>query len=116
MAEKNPKRNPESSMRNTNATRSTETARVSEAAEPCNLRFASGFFFLMTLISVSLLVGRTHTLIVPTAIRPIALAIYISSSSLQTWAMIAKLYFSPVVCIQAERGHKLIHFGPYRFV
>jgi len=70
----------------------------------------------MTLISASFLVGRTHTLIVPTAIRWIALAIFIFSSSLQTWAMVANPYFSPVVRIQAERGHKLIHFGPYRFV
>ena len=79
--------------------------------------FASGFFFLMTLISASFLVGRAHTLIVPTAMRWIALATFISSSSLQTWAMVANPYFSPVVRIQAERGHKFsIHFGPYRFV
>lgn len=32
--EKNPKRNPEPSMRKTNATRSTETARVSGTTEP----------------------------------------------------------------------------------
>jgi hypothetical protein len=31
--DKNPKRNPEPSMRKTNATRSTETARVSDTAE-----------------------------------------------------------------------------------
>jgi protein-S-isoprenylcysteine O-methyltransferase Ste14 len=48
--------------------------------------------------------------------RWIALATFIFSSSLQTWAMVANSYFSPVVRIQAERGHKLIHFGPYRFV
>jgi protein-S-isoprenylcysteine O-methyltransferase Ste14 len=93
-----------------------ERAHPGPDSSATNLRFASGFFFLMTLISASFLVGRTHTLIVPTAIRWIALAIFISSSSLQTWAMVANPYFSPVVRIQAERGHKLIHFGPYRFV
>jgi protein-S-isoprenylcysteine O-methyltransferase Ste14 len=93
-----------------------ERAHPGQDSSASNLRFASGVFFLMTLISASFLVGRTHTLMVPTAIRWIALAIFISSSSLQTWAMVANPYFSPVVRIQAERGHKLIHFGPYRFV
>jgi protein-S-isoprenylcysteine O-methyltransferase Ste14 len=93
-----------------------ERAHPGPDSSATNLRFASGFFFLMTLISASFLVGRTHTLIVATAIRWIAFAIFISSSSLQTWSMVANPYFSPVVRIQAERGHKLIRFGPYRFV
>lgn len=80
------------------------------------LRFVSGFLFLLTLISASFLVGRVHALLVPTAIRWIALAIFTSSSSLQIWAMIANPFFSPVVRIQAERCHKLIDSGPYRFV
>lgn len=81
-----------------------------------NLRFASGLLFLLTLISASFLVGRTHTLIVPAATRWIAFAIFISSSSLQTWAMTANPFFSPAVRIQHERNHKLIDSGPYRFV
>jgi protein-S-isoprenylcysteine O-methyltransferase Ste14 len=93
-----------------------ERAHPGPDSSATNLRFASGFFFLMTLISASFLVGRAHTLIVPTAMRWIALATFISSSSPQTWAMVGNPYFSPVVRIQAERGHKLIHFGPYRFV
>lgn len=81
-----------------------------------HLRFFSGLFFLLTLISASFLVGRTHTLIAPTSMRWIALAIFMSSSSLQTWAMIANPFFSPAVRIQPERNHKLIDSGPYRFV
>lgn len=81
-----------------------------------HLRFASGFLFLLTLLCASFLVGRTHTLIVPTALRWIALAIFMSSTSLQTWAMIANPFFSPVVRIQAERRHSLIDSGPYRFI
>lgn len=81
-----------------------------------NLRFASGLSFLMTLICASFLVGRTHTLIVPILMRWIALALFMSSTSLQTWAMIANPFFSPAVRIQHERNHKLIDSGPYRFV
>lgn len=81
-----------------------------------NLRFVSGLFFLLTVISASFLVGRTNTLTVPTALRWIALAMFISATSLQTWAMITNPFFSPVVRIQLERGHKLIDFGPYMFV
>jgi protein-S-isoprenylcysteine O-methyltransferase Ste14 len=81
-----------------------------------HLRAVSGVFFLLTLISASFLVGRTHTLVAPTAFRWIALAIFTCSSSLQTWAMIANPFFSPVVRIQADRGHKLIDSGPYRLM
>jgi len=81
-----------------------------------NLRFASGLFFLITLTSAAFFVGRTHTLVVSTPIRSIALAIFMSGSFLQTWAMVANPFFSPAVRIQAERGHKLIDSGPYRFI
>jgi len=93
-----------------------ERANPGQDSSPSNLHIPSGFFFLMTLTSASLLVGRTNTLIVPIAIRWIALAIFASSSALQTWAMVANPFFSPVVRIQADRGHKLIDSGPYRLV
>jgi protein-S-isoprenylcysteine O-methyltransferase Ste14 len=93
-----------------------ERAHPGPDSSASNLRFASGFFALMTVMSASFLVGHTHTLIVPMAMRWIALAIFMCSSSLQTWAMIANPFFSPVVRIQAEHGHKLIDSGPYRFV
>jgi protein-S-isoprenylcysteine O-methyltransferase Ste14 len=93
-----------------------ERTRLGPDSGASHLRFASGLFFLLTLISASFLVGRTHTLIVPMTIRWIAVAIFIFSSSLQTWAMIANPFFSPVVRIQTDRGHKLIDSGPYRFM
>lgn len=93
-----------------------ERAHPGPDSNASHLRFVSGFFFLLTLICASLLVGRSHALIVPTAIRWAALAIFMSSSSLQTWAMIANPFFSPVVRVQTQRSHKLIDSGPYRFV
>lgn len=32
------------------------------------------------------------------------------------WAMGANAYFSPVVCIQEERGHRVADSGPYRII
>lgn len=80
------------------------------------LRFLSGSLFLLTLLSAAFLVGRIHVLVVSATVRWFALAIFISGSSMQTWAMIANPFFSPVVRIQADRGHKLIDSGPYRFM
>jgi protein-S-isoprenylcysteine O-methyltransferase Ste14 len=35
---------------------------------------------------------------------------------LGTWAMVTNAYFSAVVRIQKDRGHKVVTDGPYRFV
>jgi protein-S-isoprenylcysteine O-methyltransferase Ste14 len=93
-----------------------ERAHPGPDSSASHLRFISGFLFLLTLGSASFLVGRIHTLVVPAEMRWIALAIFIFSASLQTWAMIANPFFSPVVRIQADRDHKLIDSGPYRFL
>lgn len=93
-----------------------ERAHPGPDSSASHLHFVSGLLFLLTLLCASFLVGRTHTLIVPTALRWVALSIFMSSSSLQTWAMIANPFFSPVVRIQADHDHKLIDSGPYVFV
>jgi protein-S-isoprenylcysteine O-methyltransferase Ste14 len=94
-----------------------------ERADPQNpgigdgLRFATGFFFLLTLTVAAFFAGHLRFgLNVPTPIRHAALVAFVLSGSLQTWAMIANPFFSPVVRIQADRGHKLIDSGPYRFM
>lgn len=45
-----------------------------------------------------------------------ALVIFILGFSLATWAMIANMFFSSVVRIQTERGHRVVSSGPYRLV
>lgn len=81
------------------------------------LRFATGFLFLVTVAVAALSVGRLHTVfIVPTPLRGAALVAYTLSGSLQTWAMIANPFFSPVVRLQFESGHRVITAGPYRFM
>jgi protein-S-isoprenylcysteine O-methyltransferase Ste14 len=94
-----------------------------ERAHPRNtgiddgLRFATGFLFLLTLTVAALSVGRWHLgLNVPTRLRDAALVVFAFSGSLQTWAMIANPFFSPVVRLQSDRGHRVIESGPYKYM
>jgi protein-S-isoprenylcysteine O-methyltransferase Ste14 len=48
--------------------------------------------------------------------RAAALGVYLAGFGLSLWAMAANRFFSPVVRVQAERGHHVIRGGPYRFV
>src|SRR4051812_13998105 len=50
---------------------------------------------------------------IPVAVQAIALAGYAAGMGLSLWAMAANRFFSPVVRIQAERGHRLVSTGPY---
>ena len=81
------------------------------------LRFATGFLFLVTLAVAALSVGRLRTVFnVPTPLRGAALLAFTLSGSLQAWAMIVNPFFSPVVRLQAESGHRVITAGPYGFM
>src|SRR3954451_18494093 len=50
---------------------------------------------------------------IPAAVQAVALAGCAAGRGLSLWAMAANRYFSPVVRIQAERGHQLVSSGPY---
>ena len=49
-------------------------------------------------------------------VRGVALAIYGMAFSFSMWAMVVNRFFSSVVRLQPERGHRVIDSGPYRFV
>ena len=53
---------------------------------------------------------------VPWAARAAGLVLYVAGFGLSLWAMSANRFFSPVVRVQAERGHHVIRGGPYAFV
>jgi protein-S-isoprenylcysteine O-methyltransferase Ste14 len=93
-----------------------ERVNPGEEAIPSQFRFLAGVLFLLTLGTAAFLVGRMDRLAVPLLFRCLALKVFVLSSSLQTWAMIANPFFSPVVRVQSERGHRLIECGPYKFV
>jgi len=80
-------------------------------------RVAAGFLFLVTLTTAALDSGRLHQSgPMPDRLRILALALFALSASVQAWAMAVNPFFSPVVRIQSERGHRPITHGPYRFV
>lgn len=93
-----------------------ERERPGEEVIPSQLRFFAGFLFLLTAASAAFFVGRSGTLLVSAITRRFALAIFVASSSIQTWAMIANPFFSPVIRLQNEIAHRLVDSGPYRFV
>ena len=57
--------------------------------------------------------GRWHLAPVPDGIRVIALPLMVISALLVVQAMRANRFFSPVVRVQTERGHRVIDRGPY---
>ncbi|MFZ0798079.1 MAG: isoprenylcysteine carboxylmethyltransferase family protein [Terriglobales bacterium] len=78
-------------------------------------RIATGLLFLLTLAVAGFSVGHCRQgFNAPPPIRYLALALFLLSGAFQTWAMIVNPFFSPVVRVQAERGHHLILTGPYR--
>lgn len=48
--------------------------------------------------------------------RVLALLLYFLGSMLVTWAMVSNRFFSTMVRLQTERGHRVATGGPYRFV
>lgn len=57
--------------------------------------------------------GRWHLAPVPDLVRAIALPVMVVSALLVVQAMRANRFFSPVVRVQTERGHRVIDGGPY---
>lgn len=94
-----------------------ERAHPGQGAEDTRVRFAAGFLFIVTVGFAAIDVGRLHqsdTVPVPASI--IALAVCAAALGFQVWAMVVNPFFSPVIRIQAERGHRVITRGPYRWL
>jgi protein-S-isoprenylcysteine O-methyltransferase Ste14 len=73
--------------------------------------------FVAHLIIAALDVGRFHwSDDVPRNLQIAALAIFAVSMGVALWATAVNRFFSPVIRIQAERGHRLVTAGPYRYV
>jgi len=85
--------------------------------EDRSLRWRVAPFFLAHLIVAGLDVGRFGwSGSVPLVVHAAGLIAYVSGMGLAMRAMVVNRFFSPVVRIQEERGHRLITEGPYRFV
>jgi protein-S-isoprenylcysteine O-methyltransferase Ste14 len=57
--------------------------------------------------------GRWHLAPVPDTLRAIALVLMVPSALFVVQAMRANRFFSPVVRVQKERGHRVVDHGPY---
>lgn len=91
--------------------------RAHPRAQDATVRFGAGFLFLVTVGFGAMDVGRLHQSdAVPMPVSMIALAVFAAALGFQIWAMIANPFFSPVIRIQAERGHHVITRGPYRWL
>jgi len=73
--------------------------------------------FLAHYVVAALDVGRFHwSGTVPTPIHLAGLFGYAFGLGLTFWAMRTNRFFSPVVRLQTDRGHRVISTGPYAFV
>ena len=77
-----------------------------------------GPWFLFTHVVVaSLDVGRLQwSNVVPLWLQVVGLVGFGMSVAMLIWAMSVNRFFSPVVRIQSERGHRIVTDGPYRYV
>jgi protein-S-isoprenylcysteine O-methyltransferase Ste14 len=57
--------------------------------------------------------GRWHLAPVPDTLRALALVMMVPSALFVVEAMRANRFFSPVVRVQKERGHRVVDSGPY---
>ena len=77
----------------------------------------TGLFIFANLVAAALDAGRFHwTDSVPPPLQVFGLGGIILGMALLTWVMAVNTFFSKVVRIQQERGHRVIQSGPYRFV
>lgn len=81
------------------------------------LRFIVIPFLLCHLIVAGLDVGRFQwSGSVPLAVHVGGFVGYAGGLGLTVWAVVVNRFYSPVVRIQHERGHRLITAGPYQYV
>ena len=52
----------------------------------------------------------------PTTLRAVALVVYAAGLGFSMWAIATNCFFSSVVRLQSDRGHRVVDTGPYRYV
>lgn len=73
-------------------------------------------FFAAHLFVAGLDAGRFHWSVLPRIVQLVALVPFAAAMTLSVWSCYANRFFSPVVRIQAERGHRVVTGGPYRWI
>jgi protein-S-isoprenylcysteine O-methyltransferase Ste14 len=73
--------------------------------------------FLATIALAAFDVGHLHLSDnVPVILSVIALIMFAVASGFQAWAMSVNSFYSPLIHIQADRGHSVVTCGPYRIL
>jgi protein-S-isoprenylcysteine O-methyltransferase Ste14 len=81
------------------------------------VRFVIGPLYIGHMLLAALDAGRFHwSDSVPAPLRALGLVGYAGGIGLLTWSAAVNRFFSPVVRVQAERGHHVISAGPYGIV
>jgi len=96
-----------------------ERGRLVAGGERSDLLLASSFAVLLypgTLITCGLDTRFAWSPPLPEIAQLLALGLFAVGYAFAFWAMYVNPFFSTVVRIQAERGHRLVDQGPYRFV
>lgn len=75
---------------------------------------AFGSLFILIVAGLDRLFGWTSSFVMITKIT--ALIVIILGFLLGSWALIENRFFSGVVRIQKDRGHRVVSTGPYRFI
>jgi len=90
-----------------------------EGTEPWD-RLLMGIVGLLGPMVTMIVAGLDHRFAwaqgVPQAAQWLAVLVTAGGYGIAVWAMVVNRYFSAVVRIQADRGHKVVTAGPYRFV
>ena len=96
-----------------------ERSRIPADANPTDLAIG-GLAFVLLLPGTLLVSGFdarwTASPPLPAALRAAALAVFALGYAISLWAAHANPFFSAVVRIQSERGHRVVASGPYAFV
>lgn len=71
---------------------------------------------LCTPVVAGLDAARFRWSTLPWSLFDVGLVVLLLASSFGTWAMLENEHFEQFVRIQAERGHRVVTTGPYRFV
>ncbi len=94
-----------------------ERARPGSRGEDPHLQRLVAPLFIAHMAVAGLDVGRFHwSGTIPVVWRTVALLLFALSFLLSLWAMRTNRFFSPVIRLQAERGHHIVTKGPYRLI
>jgi protein-S-isoprenylcysteine O-methyltransferase Ste14 len=94
-----------------------ERGQTDDKGHDIGARLALVVLFFATIVMAALDVGHLHlSNNVPVALSIIALVMFVVASGFQAWAMSVNSFYSPVIHIQAERGHSVVTRGPYRIL